>query len=315
MKLSQLQQLTAISRYGSFTKAAQALYITQPALSVSIRELECELGEKLLVRTNRSVVFTQAGEQVLIHAQRILEEASQIYQLCRGTSLNGTLSLGGTPHHCASLLISLKLKLEEKYTNLTLDLAEYDSRTTLELVENCTLTAGLVQLCDIGEDGAKSAERSKAVQLIPLFEEEMVIAVSQNHPLLSQSVVTQEDLYGYPYTAYQKADNIWVKRLFTREGSFPSVLRVHDTVPLRLLLESANGYTIIPQRALHRGNSIYRDPLVPLQIPELALRTTVFLAVSPALPRHISTTLQESLAELSEDYLADPALTGSPSSS
>ena len=302
MKLSQLQQYSSIHRYGNFTKAAQALYITQPALSMSIRDLEEELGEQLIVRTNRSISFTPIGEQVLNHADRILDEAAKIYQLCKGTGLYGHFEMAATPHHCASLIIPLKLKLESKYPDLEINMRECDSRTTLDLVASGELTAGLVQHCDIGHIVEDLSKLPATVQLLPLFDEDMVVVVSQHHPILLWDKISVRDLAAFPYTAYKNAENIWVKRFSEGFTDNPPVQRVNDTVPLRILLRESNGYTIIPKRALEYGNSIYKDPLIPLNLDGIDLSTKISLAISSSASQHITTLLHEDLLEVAERY-------------
>src|SRR4051812_41095567 len=74
MELRQLQYFVAVVRHGQFTRAAEALWITQPALSQQVRRLEAELGVELLRRTSRGVLPTPAGEALLAHAESVLAE-------------------------------------------------------------------------------------------------------------------------------------------------------------------------------------------------------------------------------------------------
>lgn len=302
MRLAQLQQLVMIHQYGSFTKAAQALYISQPALSVSIRELEEELGEPLILRTNRTLAFTPAGERVLAHAVMILEETRKIFQSCQGTSLSGTLTFAATPHHCASMLLSMKLELETRFPGLAINLKEQDSRSNLEDLLAGTVDAGLVQLCDIGDFPLTKEPPKELALLQPLFEEQMSIVVAEGHPLLEGEYTTISELTRYPYAAYKKADNRWVNEFFRRQGLRPKLLRVNDTVPLRLMIEKTQGFTIIPQRAVSYGNQIYKDKLVPLNVPEVELTTSVALAISRRQSGHVVNSIRDTLLELLKEY-------------
>jgi DNA-binding transcriptional LysR family regulator len=76
MELRQLQYFAAVARHGHFTRAAEELYVTQPALSQQVRRLEAELGLALLRRTSRGVELTPAGEDLLQHAERVLAEVA-----------------------------------------------------------------------------------------------------------------------------------------------------------------------------------------------------------------------------------------------
>jgi DNA-binding transcriptional LysR family regulator len=76
MELRQLEYFAAVARYGHFGRAAEAIYVTQPALSQQVRRLEAELGVALLRRTSRGVELTPAGADLLAHAETILAEVS-----------------------------------------------------------------------------------------------------------------------------------------------------------------------------------------------------------------------------------------------
>ena len=76
MELRQLQYFAAVARHGHFTRAAEELYVTQPALSQQVRRLEAELGLALLRRTSKGVELTPAGADLLVHAQAVLAEVA-----------------------------------------------------------------------------------------------------------------------------------------------------------------------------------------------------------------------------------------------
>src|ERR1700749_2115111 len=77
MELRPLQYFAAVARHKHFTRAAEELYVTQPALSQQIRRLEAELGLALLTRTSRGVELTPAGEDLLQHAEAVLAEVER----------------------------------------------------------------------------------------------------------------------------------------------------------------------------------------------------------------------------------------------
>ncbi|MEZ5658278.1 MAG: LysR family transcriptional regulator [Burkholderiaceae bacterium] len=111
MKLKTLHALRVVQQSGSLRAAAQALNITQPALTVAIRQLEDELGVRLLERTNRGVRASSYGEQLLEHAERILgevERARQHIAHMRG-QWTGTVRFSASP---ASSMVLVPRALE-----------------------------------------------------------------------------------------------------------------------------------------------------------------------------------------------------------
>src|SRR5258708_7458486 len=106
MELHQIRYFISVVREGTFTRAAQRLYITQPSLSEQIRKLETELGSPLFQRLGRTLALTSAGEALRPHAERVLfevEQARDRVQEVRGLR-RGKLSIGVLPGPAARLL-------------------------------------------------------------------------------------------------------------------------------------------------------------------------------------------------------------------
>ena len=276
MKLVQLQQLSALYEYGTFSRAAQALYMSQPSLSVSIRELEEELGVQLVIRGNRGILFTPVGQAVLTQAQQVLLEIKEIYHICEDVRLSGTLHLASTPHYCTSILLETKLELEQMYPSVSVQLEENDSGTIWKKVENGTLDAGLIQLCDLDEASLMSSVAAGSIQFLELFEEPMCVAVSDLHPLAQKNKVEPAELLRYPYGAYKNALNTWVASLLKEQSSSDCrVFHVNDIDPLRILLVREKAFTIIPTRSIQYGNAMYLSKLTPLDLHGPVLTTKV----------------------------------------
>ena len=105
--LRQLRSLAALAEEGHFGRAAAAVNVSQPALSVQIRELEAALGARLIERGARGVVVTPTGREVVQRARRILDEVSEIEQVARwDRGLAGRLRLGVVPTVAPYLLPS-----------------------------------------------------------------------------------------------------------------------------------------------------------------------------------------------------------------
>src|SRR2546421_3070916 len=106
MELHQLRYFVTVVREGTFTRAAEHLYITQPSLSEQIRKLETELGSPLFQRLGRRLALTSAGEAFLPHAEKVMFEIEQArvrVEEVRGLRL-GRLSIGVMPSVAARLL-------------------------------------------------------------------------------------------------------------------------------------------------------------------------------------------------------------------
>lgn len=145
--IKQMQYLVALRQHGHFGKAAEACYVTQSALSASLRELEALLGVTLVERTRRVVRFTALGHRVTDKAEKVLYEAEELAGMARaeGQPLHGELRLGVIPTIAPFLLPTLLPELRSRYPNLKLQIREETSQMACEALHrgqlDCVLLA------------------------------------------------------------------------------------------------------------------------------------------------------------------------------
>ena len=167
--LKQLGYFVALAEEQSFGRAASRVLISQPALSVQIRELEATLGARLVERLPREVRITRAGRDVLRRARAILAEIGDLEQAVRlQQGLAGRLTLGIIPTAAPYLLPSVLTQLRAH--DLTLDIRIREARTQplIEALAHGRIDAAVVAL-PVGERG---------LGVVPLFEDRFVLAGS-----------------------------------------------------------------------------------------------------------------------------------------
>ncbi len=294
MRLEQLRQLAALYEYGTISQAARSLYISQPSMSVSLRELERELGVELIHRSNKGIIFTPVGAQVLERAERVLLELEHIRRICEDATLSGQLRIASTPHYCNSILIEVKLSIEANYPEVHIELMENDSGEIVNQVERGEVDIGVVQLCDLDVTAMEQRVDAGLLAYRPLFTEEMCVAVSEQHPLLSHGEVTPEELFVYPYGSYKNAMNSWVQQQLDTLPGPHRVFRVNNIDLLRLLQIRSNAFTVIPVRAVPYGNQLFSGKMVPLPVAGTQLTSQVGLLAR----RDRATQLVERLADV-----------------
>ena len=302
MRLNQLQYLAALQKHGTFSRAAQALYVSQPSISVGIRELEEELGYPLLNRSNKGLQFTPEGLQVLARAQLILNEVENIRRIHHEEEeLEGSVHIGSTPHFCNSILQDVMLKLEGRYPKSSLLMEECDSESVLRRVEAGTLQMGLIQLCDVDEDLLIQKVSGHSLQFQELFREDMCIVVGERHPLAGRASVEQEELLRYPYATYKDAMNVFVRQLLDKYGCQEKVCHISEIVSLRQFIMRTESYTVIPRRAVLYGNIVYQDKLIPVPVSGLSWKSGVgWLHGGEELDRLEQVVLEELVARCKE---------------
>ena len=190
MDLRRLEIFVKVAEHGSFSRAAEALFLTQPTVSEHIRALEDELGVQLLDRLGRGATPTRAGQLFLGYAQRMLalsREARQAVDQFQGR-MSGQLGVGGSTIPGEYLLPSLIGQFREKYPEISISLLIGSSRQVSDWVEEGKVEVGVV--------GARPAAR--VLEARELTTDELVVIVPAGHPWWSRGTVSLTDLSTEP---------------------------------------------------------------------------------------------------------------------
>jgi LysR family hydrogen peroxide-inducible transcriptional activator len=173
MNLQELRYLVAIAEHRHFGRAADACNVSQPTLSSQIRKLEDELGVTLLERTNKRVVLTSVGGQILVHAQRALAEAAQMEAVAQASRdpLVGPLKLGAIPTLAPYLMPLILKPLKQSYPGLSIELWEDQTRSLIDGLRNHRLDAALL---------ATESDAPEITEIV-LFDEPLLAALPTDH--------------------------------------------------------------------------------------------------------------------------------------
>ena len=184
--LRQLRYLVALSEARHFRKAAEAMGISQPSLSLQISNLEDLLGVLLVERGRGPVTLTPEGREVLLRAARVVDEVHGIVDLTASlkTGLAGTIRLGTTPTIGPYLMPYVVERLHARYPDLRLYIREVAPRDLRGELLMGRLDVILTQLPEGGGD----------LTTRRLFREPLVLAMPDDHPLVVRDEVTEADL-------------------------------------------------------------------------------------------------------------------------
>ncbi|MDX6456540.1 MAG: LysR family transcriptional regulator, hydrogen peroxide-inducible s activator, partial [Acidobacteriaceae bacterium] len=175
MNLQDLRYIAAVSALRHFGRAAEACHVSQPTLSSQIRKLEEELGVALFERTNKRVEPTPAGERILEHANRVLEEVGQIEAIAKAAHdpMRGPFRLGVLPTLAPYLMPLILQPLQTEYPGLSIEIWEDGTQRLVDMVRNHRLDAALL---------ATLVEEPELSELL-LFDEPLIAALPSKHPL------------------------------------------------------------------------------------------------------------------------------------
>ncbi|MBI3778483.1 MAG: LysR family transcriptional regulator [Gammaproteobacteria bacterium] len=191
MDISALQAFLAVAESGSFSRAAEKIYLTQPAISKRIAALEKQIGARLFDRIGRGIRLTEAGEALLIRTRAILKELEDVKRGIANLSgtIAGELSLA-TSHHIGLHRLPPALKrFHETYTNVRLNLHFMDSEKACNAVARGDLELAVVTL---------PPTAAAPLKLEKIWDDPLDIVVSRSHPLAKVKHVQAAMLLDYP---------------------------------------------------------------------------------------------------------------------
>ena len=208
----QLRAFRVLARTGSFTQTARELHLTQSGISHSMKALETEIGCRLLDRLGKKVVLTQAGEQLLQHAEKILREMAaareSLTQL--GKWGRGRLRLGASTTACQHLIPPALREFKESFP---------DHAIALEPGDTPQLVASLLrQRIDLAL--TLEAEKEPKLEFHPLFTDELQFVVSALHPWARAKRIGRAEIPRQSYILYSKHSITFrlIEDYFRREG-------------------------------------------------------------------------------------------------
>ncbi len=188
IKLKDLRYLVAVADTRHFGRAAEKCFVSQPTLSAQLKKLEDYLGVQLVERQPKNVTLTEAGEQIVARARRILEASEEVVTLAKShrDPLAGRLRLALLPTVGPYLLPRVSQPMRKALPRLELRLYEYQTAPMLEKLEAGEIDLGILAL-PVDGDGFDTRE---------LYTEPFVVAMPDHHRLWKRDSVRVDDLDG-----------------------------------------------------------------------------------------------------------------------
>ncbi|MEH6551586.1 MAG: LysR family transcriptional regulator [Pseudomonadales bacterium] len=196
MDIRKLQIFEVVARLQSFSRAAEELYMAQPAVSIAVRKLEEEFGLQLLNREGRRIVLTAEGEQALLRARNILAETRELYQ--HMSELSG-LSRGELSIACPSMLATYYLPdllapFLINYPGISAAVTQTGTRLIEQKILDDSVELGVITVDKL----------NPLLEVTPLIEEEMVVCVSETHAWAGRSKIDIAELDNAPMALYER---------------------------------------------------------------------------------------------------------------
>ena len=201
--LEQLVILRAVAKGGSFKNAAQSLFLTQPAVSLQIQNLEKQLKTNLFDRTKKQIELTEAGTLLLRYSNRILalcEESSRVLDDLSELQ-SGKLVIGASQTTGTYLMPKIIGLFQQKYPNINVQLNVDATRKVAWHLMNRQVDIGIV-------GGKIPKELRKILEITPYVEDELALIVPPSHPYVKLECIKKEDLYDLKFISLNSYSTI-----------------------------------------------------------------------------------------------------------
>ena len=226
LDLRRLQYLEAVYKYQNFTRASEALFVSQPTISTAISSMERELGIKLISRTSREVHFTVEGEQFMPHVLRILRECREAEGLLDDLSRAGdqTLRLGISPTLGELILPLIYSDFLPQWPQATVHLDEGSMNNHIEKILNDVL--------DLSYNALPRQGDLSTLTLVPVTTVEICAVMNPGHPLAAYEKLPIGALEGQSVVMLDSKSMIHtlVSDEFSRKGVVPHVVSCHEQI-------------------------------------------------------------------------------------
>lgn len=268
MKLVQLEYLIALKQYGSVSQAAEHLYVTQPTISLAVKELEEELGYPLVIRSNRGIAFTKRGEGVLSKAKHVLKSVDDIKRIEPGSDsdLSGTITAACTAPFCNTIMLNMLSALRQNYPEIQMSIVGGTSQENLRMVQQGDCQLGVIHLEDVNSSEFYAQVKKKELFYGTLFTDPLVILAREGHPLTKKAVVARSDLLDYPLVTPSKNVNPSLCKYYEDAGKGAQVISIGDIFALRRFAFLDDPIIISPLRSAIASNKLFQGQLVQLHM-------------------------------------------------
>jgi LysR family hydrogen peroxide-inducible transcriptional activator len=251
LKLKDLRYLVAVADERHFGRAAARCFVSQPTLSAQLQKLEQGLGVQLIERAPNNVSLTQAGEEIVARARRILEASDEVVALARSQRdpLAGKLRIALLPTIGPYLLPTVVPLVRKALPRLELRLYEYQTAPMLEKLRSGELDVGILAL-PVDSAGLQSRE---------LYREAFVVALPEHHRLAARDTIRVADLKSEKLLLLEEGHCLRDQALevCSRVGIRDEQdFRATSLETLRQMVATGAGITLLPERA---GRGAYRS--------------------------------------------------------
>ncbi|WP_202904967.1 LysR family transcriptional regulator [Neptunomonas antarctica] len=241
MTVKQLRAFVAVAKTRSFTEGCALVHLSQPALSVAIKNLEEELGGSLLARTTRTLSLTPEGEAFYPTAQRLLADLDEAVDEMhnRFALFRGKVAIASMPSFASNQLPLALRDFRNKYPQINMMVHDVIAEDVVDMVRSGRVEVGVS--FDPGD--------TEDLLFNPLFDDRFIAVLPEKHPLINQEVIQWQQLLQYDFIILQRPSSVrlLVDQMLEQEGlALSPQFETHQLATIGRMVATGLGVSVVP---------------------------------------------------------------------
>ncbi|MCR4960691.1 MAG: LysR family transcriptional regulator [Lachnospiraceae bacterium] len=268
MNIQQIRYVLEVASSSSMRDASTRLFISQPALSASIRELEDEIGILLFDRTNKGITLTEEGREFVDYAKKVAAQYEILEDRYLSRDSDKERFSVSTQHYNFSIKAFTDVIRRYDPEKFSFSIHETKTKDVLDDVRNLKSEVGIVSFSGANEAVLKKLFKEYQLEFTPLMKRDTYIYVWEDHKLALRKEISIEELSDYPCITFDQSDdsNIYLTEEALADYDFPKLIKSDDRATTMELIAELHGYSI--GSGMLSGDDVVLKGLVSIKLKE-----------------------------------------------
>ncbi|SDB26889.1 LysR family transcriptional regulator [Eubacterium oxidoreducens] len=268
MNISQMKYILEVAGASSIREAATKLFISQPALSASIKEVEEELGILIFERSNKGISITEEGREFVTYAKKVIGQYAILEDRYFSKDLDKERFSVSTQHFNFSIKAFTNVLQKYDPEKFVFSIHETKTREVLEDVRSMKSEVGIISFTSSNEAVLKKLIREYGLIFTPLMVCETYIYVWEDHEFAQREEISIEELSDYPCVSFDQSDdtNFYLTEEAMADYDFKKLIKSDDRATTMELIADLHGYSI--GSGMLSGDHVVLKGLVSIKLKE-----------------------------------------------
>ena len=245
MTLQQLHYIITISETGSFNRAADRLYLSQPSLTNAVKELEKEIGVTIFNRGGKGVTLTAEGLRFLPYARQVYSQYQNLLDAYSGQPRRQQFAVS-SQHYSFAVKAFVEVTSRLDVAEYELAIRETRTRNVLDDVASSRSEIGILYLNEFNRRAMEKLFHAANLTFTPLIRCDPYVYLWKGHPLAGREAISFADLSPYPCLSFEQGDNsnFYLAEEILSTQEYPRIIKCCDRATVLNLMVGLGGYTL-----------------------------------------------------------------------